>query len=119
MELNFLNQLPAFVSEMPFAITVCDMQAKIIFMNDLSAITFEKYGGKSLIGSSLFDCHSPASGEIIRRLLATGDQNIYTIEKNGKKKLIYQSPWYKDNAMAGLVEISLELPEQMPHFVRS
>jgi len=32
--------------------------------------------------------------------------------------LIYQSPWYQNGEFAGLVEISLEIPEQMPHFVR-
>ena len=34
------------------------------------------------------------------------------------RKLIYQSPWYRDGAYAGFVELSLEIPAEMPHFVR-
>jgi hypothetical protein len=40
-------------------------------------------------------------------------------EQNGKKKLIYQAPWYdNDGKVAGLVEISLLIPEDMPHYRR-
>jgi hypothetical protein len=46
-------------------------------------------------------------------------QNIYTIEKNGVKKLIYQTPWYQDGQYAGFIELSLEIPFEMPHFIRS
>ncbi len=54
----------------------------------------------------------------MERLLATGERNVYTIEKLGVKKLIYQTPWYQDGVFAGLVELSLEIPAEMPHFVR-
>ena len=57
--------------------------------------------------------------EKTERLLATRVKNVYTIEKNGVKKLIYQSPWYKEGIYAGFVEISLEIPLEMPHFIRS
>jgi hypothetical protein len=33
--------------------------------------------------------------------------------------LIYQSPWYRDGQYAGFVEISLEIPFDMPHFIRA
>ena len=55
---------------------------------------------------------------MIRQFLQTGESNVYTIEKAGVKKLIHQSPWYKDGKIAGLVELSLELPAEMPHYVR-
>jgi hypothetical protein len=32
--------------------------------------------------------------------------------------LIYQTPWYQDGTYAGLVELELPLPPDMPHFVR-
>lgn len=44
--------------------------------------------------------------------------NTYTIEKNGVKKLIYQFPWEDKNGFAGYVELSMELPEKIPHFKR-
>ena len=30
----------------------------------------------------------------------------------------YQAPWFHDGVFQGLVELSLEIPESMPHFVR-
>ena len=48
----------------------------------------------------------------------TRQSNVYTIEKNGLKKLIYQSPWYQNGAYAGFIELSLEIPFELPHFVR-
>lgn len=103
---------------LPFAVTACDIDARIIYMNEKSCATFLKNGVKSLIGNYLFDCHSEKSAAQIRNLLQTGGTNSYTIEKNGLKKLIYQCPWYKDEKIAGLVEISLVIPNEMPHFVR-
>jgi hypothetical protein len=44
--------------------------------------------------------------------------NIYTVEKNGIKRLIYQSPWYDGDRYSGFVEISFIVPASMPHIVR-
>lgn len=110
--------VPDWATEFPYAITVCDTDANIIYMNDRAAQTFSNSGGRELVGKSLFDCHSPRSNEIIRELLETGKSNIYTIEKNGVKKLICQSPWYREGTLSGLVELSIILPEPMNHFIR-
>ncbi len=105
--------------EFPGAITVCDRDLTIVYMNDKSAKVFEKWGGASLLGKNLMGCHKPESIATMRRILETGEPNVYTIEKGGIRKLIYQAPWKRDGAIAGLVELSLELPTEMPHFVRS
>ena len=35
------------------------------------------------------------------------------------KKLIYQTPWWKeDGQFGGLIEYSIEIPFEMPHYVR-
>jgi len=109
----------AWIKEFPAAVTVCDAEGVILEMNDKSAKTFEADGGYNLIGSNLLDCHPGLSRQKVERLLAAKTKNVYTIEKNGVKKLIYQSPWYKDGEYAGFVEISLEIPFEMPHFIRS
>ena len=49
---------------------------------------------------------------------AGGENNAYTIEKGPLRKLIYQTPWYEKGEIAGLVEFSLEIPAEMPHYVR-
>ncbi len=105
-------------SEVPFAITVCDEKGVVLEMNEKSALSFSKDGGKDLIGQSLLDCHSEKSRLMILEMMNSEKVNIYTIEKQGKKKLIYQCPWYTKGKMCGLVELSLELPDEMPHFVR-
>ena len=87
-------------------------------MNEKSQKTFKKYGGKKLIGKSLLDCHPAAAREKFELLLKTQTQNIYTIEKNGVKKLIYQTPWFEKGRYKGFVELSLEIPTKMPHFKR-
>lgn len=108
-----------WLKEFPGAVTVCDANGIILEMNDRAARTFEKDGGYALIGKNLLDCHSDASRGKVQQLLATHEKNVYTIEKNGVKKLIYQSPWFKNGEYAGFVEVSLEIPFEMPHFVRS
>ena len=95
----------AWIQEFPGAVTVCDSDGIILAMNDKSIRTFQDSGGAALIGSNLFDCHP-------------GRTNVYTIEKKGIKKLIYQSPWYVKGSYRGFVELSLEIPAEIPHFVR-
>lgn len=115
---DFLPQIPAMTNELPFAITVCDTEAIILYMNERSVSTFEKYGGADIIGTSLFEYHHGPSAVKLRELLDTQTKNAYTIEKNGIRKMIYQSPWFKDGKFAGLIELSLEIPMKMEHFVR-
>ena len=109
--MDWLKQLTA-------AVTVCDKQGTIVYMNEKSELVFESDGGKDLIGKSLFDCHPEPASTKIKEMLSDGSTNIYTIEKNGKKKIIYQSPWRNEKAIAGMIEISIELPDEMNHFVR-
>ncbi|MFH2094091.1 MAG: diguanylate cyclase, partial [Bacteroidota bacterium] len=67
---------------------------------------------------SLYEFHGERASGMIRQMLSEDSSNSYTIEKAGVKKLIHQSPWYKDGKVAGLVELSIVLPLKMPHFVR-
>jgi len=101
------------------AVTVCDREGIIVYMNDQAARTFSADGGKALLGKNLWDCHPEAAREKIRRIMKTGTSNSYTIEKNGVKKLIYQTPWHENGELRGLVEFSLVIPFDLPHFVRS
>jgi hypothetical protein len=104
--------------EFPGAITVCDRDGIIVKMNERSAHVFAEQGGKALVGSNLLECHPEPSRSKVAALLASQQANVYTIEKRGVKKLIYQSPWYRDGEYAGLVELSVEIPFELPHFVR-
>jgi len=108
-----------WIKEFPAAVTVCDPQGIILDMNDRAAATFEKDGGYALVGKCLLDCHSEKSRPKLEAMLASHEKNVYTIEKNGVKKLIAQIPVTINGEFAGYVELSLEIPFEMPHFVRT
>jgi transcriptional regulator with PAS, ATPase and Fis domain len=108
-----------WIESCPAAITVCDRDGNILAMNEKAHNVFLKDGGRKLIGQSLYACHNEASNAILRELLATGRSNSYTIEKNGVKKFICQCPWWEHGKVAGLVEWSIEIPFEMPHFIRT
>ncbi len=100
------------------AVTVCDKEGVIVYMNRKSRETFCKEG-KSLIGRNLFGCHPEHAREKIRHMLSTGESNAYTILKHGVRKMIYQTPWRDAaGAIAGMVEISMVIPAEMPHYNR-
>jgi hypothetical protein len=108
-----------WVTEFPAPVTVCDRDGVLLLMNRAAAETFTKYGGADLVGQNLIDCHTEESKPKLLHLLEHGLSNTYTIEKHGRKKLIYQAPWSRDGVYQGLVEISIELPDAVPHFVRA
>ena len=107
-----------WTDEFPGAVTVCDRDGIILDMNDTSAKTFEADGGRALVGTNLLKCHPEPSRSKMADLLANPRVNAYTIEKRGVRKLIYQAPWYRNGEAQGIVELSLEIPADMPHFVR-
>jgi PAS domain-containing protein len=110
--------MDSWITEFPAAITVCDTAGIIVEMNDLACETFAAEGGAALIGTSLLACHPEPARTKVEELLRSGTGNVYTIEKGGKRKLIFQSPWFKEGIYRGLVEISLPLPAEVPHFIR-
>jgi transcriptional regulator with PAS, ATPase and Fis domain len=107
-----------WVQEFAGAITVCDPDGIILEMNDKAVRTFQDQGGAALIGTDMLDCHPEPARTTTRELLDSRRTNVYTIEKHGRKKLIYQAPWYQNGQYRGFIEVSLELPAEMPHFIR-
>ena len=109
----------SWVKEFPGAITVCDADGIILEMSAKAIKSFESQGGAELIGTQLLDCHPEPARSKLQQLLETRQANVYTIEKNGIHRLIYQSPWYENGEYRGLIELSLEIPVEMPHFIRA
>lgn len=108
--------IPDWAKEMNCAITVCDKEGVILYMNDKAKETFASHG--DLIGKNLIPCHNERSRCIIKELLESGGSNAYTISKNGLRKMIYQTAWKENGNVSGLVEISMVISEDMPHYVR-
>ncbi|MBP6909866.1 MAG: PAS domain-containing protein [Candidatus Saccharicenans sp.] len=107
-----------WADEFPGAIIVTDLEGKIIYLNNKAALVYEAEGGFELLGRNLYDCHQPESRAKIARIMESKKPNVYTIEKQGIKKLIYQTTWSNEGRPGGLVEISLEIPFELPHFIR-
>ncbi|MDE6315921.1 MAG: PAS domain-containing protein [Muribaculaceae bacterium] len=113
------EQIPDWAMGVNCAITVCDTECRIIYMNQRARDTFAVRGGADLIGRNLMDCHNERSQAIIRHLLAEGGSNAYTIEKQGLRKFIFQTAWrLSDGRVGGLTEFSIVMPDELPHYVR-
>lgn len=100
------------------AITVTDADGIITEMNPKSIATFAADGGDKLIGSDVLACHPEPSRSILASMYKTQQPNHYTISKNGQKKVIHQIPLFKAGEFHGYVEISIPIPDQLPHFER-
>ncbi len=100
------------------AVTVTAADGTILRMNDASIATFAADGGAELIGRSVFDCHPEPARSRTEAMYRERRANHYTIRKKGQKKIIHQMPWYRDGVFAGVVELSIPIPEDLPHFDR-
>lgn len=108
----------SWADELGAAVTVTDAEGTIVSMNRRSCETFAADGGAGLVGRSVFDCHPEPALTRTRELYRTREPNHYTIEKDGRRKIIHQMPWFRDGAFAGFVEISIPIPDILPHFKR-
>ena len=100
------------------AVTICAKDGTILDMNAKSRKTFLKPGRDELIGANVLDCHPEPARSLLADMLNNPRVNVYTVEKEGVKKLIYQCPWYDGKAYAGFMELSIVLPEVLPNRVR-
>ncbi len=107
-----------WVKELGGMVTACDKDGIIISMNEEAVRAFSDQGGEKLIGRSIFDCHPEPCGSKLKALMESRKKNIYTIQKNGLRKLLFQAPWYRDGEYSGYVELDFEIPWEMPHFNR-
>lgn len=107
-----------YLEEADVAITICDREGKILEMNQQSKEVNQK-PGEDLIGKNILDCHPEPARSLLVHLMEHEEKHVYTIEKKGKKKLIYQVPWYKNGVYMGFAELSMVIPFEMDHKVRS
>ncbi|MDE7362408.1 MAG: PAS domain-containing protein [Oscillospiraceae bacterium] len=73
-------------------IVICNLQHEIIYMNATAVERYKKHG--DLLGKSLLDCHSPASNEMIKRVVewfaADSAHNIvFTFHNDKENKDVY------------------------------
>ncbi|OYV72386.1 MAG: hypothetical protein B7Z74_05650, partial [Deltaproteobacteria bacterium 21-66-5] len=107
-----------WAKEFPAAITVTDADGVIVEMNAYSLESFARDGGAALLGTQVLDCHPEPARTEAARLYEVREPNHYTIRKHGRRKIIHQLPWYRKGEFAGFVEISIPIPDELPHFDR-
>lgn len=108
----------SWFDEFDGSITICNKEGIIIYMNNASKKQFVKYGGGNLLGTDLLGCHPEPSRLKLEYMLKTPSSNCYTTEKEGIKKLVHQSPLFENGIFSGIIEISFELPQPLPNFIR-
>jgi len=108
----------AWMRDLNAAITVCDREGIILYMNNKACRVFTKDGGSKLIGANVLDCHPEPARLKLKHMLESRVEKCYTTEKKGVKKLVYQTPWFAGEEYMGFIEMQIELPLKMPHFQR-
>lgn len=109
---------PNWIEELPVAVTVTGVDGTILAMNAASRQVFAADGGAALVGTSVFACHPEPARTKVQGLFKSRSPNHYTIAKRGLNKIIHQLPWYANGEFAGFVELSIPLPDTLPHFER-
>jgi hypothetical protein len=108
----------SWVKELPAEILVCSADGIILEMNAEAELLFAADGGRGLLGSNVLDCHPEPSRAKLEGMMAKQVSNAYFNTEVSEKHFFFQAPWYKDGQYAGFVEISFEVPEELPHFLR-
>ena len=108
----------AWVKELPAEVMVCDGTGTILEMNNEAETYFAEDGGRSLLGTNVLDCHPEPSRTKLESMMEKPLSNAYFNTEDGEKRFVLQAPWFKDGKYAGFVEISFEVPDEIPHFIR-
>jgi len=109
-----------WIQDFSAAVVLCDTKGVITYLNDQAVAMYERFGGRALLGKSVFDCHEQqASNDKMIEIMRTRTPYAYTTERNGIKRLIYQAPHIVNDEAIGIIELAIVIPFEMPHFVRS
>ena len=77
------------------AVVICDLEHTVIYMNPVAIERYAKWGGNSLMGKSLLNCHNEKSRELIA--LRGGD---------GKLIGYYEKHEYRDRETMKMYDIT-------------
>ena len=58
-------------------VVICDLNHTILYMNPSAIRDYAKYGGASLLGRSLMNCHNPQSVAAIQKVVDTTGMSIW------------------------------------------
>ncbi len=101
--------LKSLVDQERAAVVVCNLDHEIVYMNRAAEQNYEKWGGASLLGKCLLNCHNEASRkhiqEVIDLFLEDESHNIvYTSYIEKQNKDIYMVALRKEGKLIGYYE---------------
>lgn len=75
-------------------VVICDLQHTIVYMNPAAIRRYAGFGGASLLGKSLMDCHNPQSKAKIEEILSwfaadRSNNRVYTSCNEKENKDVY------------------------------
>lgn len=75
-------------------VVICDLNHKILYMNDAACKGYERWGGAALLGKSLLACHNEKANKMILKVIEWFQQDpshnrIYTSYSEKENKDIY------------------------------
>lgn len=107
--IDYMQHTFDYLENVAFAATVCDKHGVVLYQN---ARARKRDGG--VVGQNLYDCHGKKSQAMIRHMMETGESNTYEIIRHGHRRLLHQTPWFEQpgGEVAGLVELSVDLPDE-------
>ena len=76
------------------AIVICNLEHEIIYMNPAAGERYAKWGGMSLLGKKLLDCHNAYSVQMIQKTLdwfreSMDNNRVYTFYNEKENKDVY------------------------------
>lgn len=93
--MNNLSQFfKSIIDQDQASVVVCDLEHTIIYMNPASCRNYEKWGGGTLVGKSIMNCHNPNSQGIIYKVVKwfAADKNnnkVHTFFNEKQNKDVY------------------------------
>lgn len=91
---SYVSFYKSIVDQDRASVVICNLKHEIIYMNPAAVNSYEKRGGKKLIGRSLLECHNQESREKIQQVIdwfaADESHNIvYTFHNDRQNKDVY------------------------------
>ncbi len=102
--------LKSLVDEDRCAVVICNLMHEIVYMNPAAKEKYVKWGGESLMGKNLLDCHNDDSRRKIQNVVAwflesRNHNRIFTFHNEKENKDVYMVALRdKDGGLIGYYE---------------
>lgn len=103
MELSLFFK--SIVDQDECAVVVCSRTHEIIYMNPAAVQNYARYGGSTLVGRSILECHNEHSCEVIKNVVSWFEES----EDNNRVHTYFNPKQQKDVYMIALRNEEKEL----------